>query len=130
MTPGLASLFRPRRSGWWQAILLLLSLAITGQGVAIQSHLSAHRPTADVCAAAAAGVSCPAPAGKARAHDAAHCALCQEARIAGHYLPIAAVALALAVLARFRPAARPGIARRAPAPRPPWRSRAPPPLPV
>ncbi|MBU6267773.1 MAG: hypothetical protein KGN34_09550 [Sphingomonadales bacterium] len=119
--PGIAALFDTRRHrGLWQALLLLLSLALIGQSIAVQAHRHAPAPTC---------VANPVKS-HAKPHAADHCALCQEARLSGHYLLTDAPIVALALLATFlllavRATPQPGLA--APIP---WRSRAPPSLPV
>jgi len=123
--------FSPRRTGGlWQALLLLLTLVLAGQSIAVQTHR--HDP-AHACAETA---NCKTGLGRAdsgradsgKSHKADHCALCEEARTAGHYLPVADVFVLVAVVAAFclpvaHIAARPRLPARAP-----WQSRAPPAL--
>jgi len=106
-------------------LLLVLSLALGMQSVLLQSHRHEPAPACSTAHVDCAAQNAPAKSGGA-AHKAGHCALCEAARIAGHYLPVAVLALVLALFT----AAMPMVASRRTGiiitHRRPWQSRAPP----
>lgn len=125
------TLFSPRRTGsLWQALVLLLGLVLAGQSIAVQAH---RHDLAHACApgfAAVATADCHQkaanPHGKFHKDDG--CALCQEARLSGHYLAIDAPLLAVVLRAAFLVAVVIAARQARLVPLIPWRSRAPPAL--